>query len=88
MQYVSFSGFVNATDVSLKQVVDLEAEAVKRIGPGRSDIDREVDLEIWTWYQDQQTVGSKPSWHEVRVYCMLCFGQDIAYSSHRKSICS
>jgi hypothetical protein len=46
MWYVSFAGLVNATDVSLKQMVELEAEAVKRIGPGHSDIIREVDLEI------------------------------------------
>jgi hypothetical protein len=65
------AGHVNATDESLKQVMDLEAEAVKRIGPGRSDIDREVDLEIWTWYQDRQTAGSKPSWREVSVCTVL-----------------
>jgi hypothetical protein len=46
MWYVSFAGLVNATDVSLKQVVELEAEAVKGIDSGRSDIVREVDLEI------------------------------------------
>jgi hypothetical protein len=55
-------------------VVDLEAEAVKRIGPGRSDIDKEVDLEIWTWYRDRQTAGSKPSWREVSVYAMFLAG--------------
>ncbi|PNF42992.1 hypothetical protein B7P43_G09562 [Cryptotermes secundus] len=59
-------GPVNAADESLKQVMELEAEAVKRIGPGRSDIDREVDLEIWTWYQNRQAAGSKPNWREVQ----------------------
>jgi hypothetical protein len=62
------AGLVNATDESLKQAVDLEAEALKRTGSRRSDVDKEVDLEIWTWYQDRQSAGSKPSWHEVSVY--------------------
>jgi hypothetical protein len=64
------TGPANATD-GCSQVVNLEEEAPKKACSRRSDIDKEVDMEIWRWYQDQQAKGSKPSWHEVSVYIRL-----------------
>ena len=55
-------------DGSSQQAVDLEEDSLKKAGSRRSEIDMEVDLELWTWYQNQQTKGRKPSWHEVGIY--------------------
>ena len=55
-------------DGSSQHAVVLEEEGLKKTGSRRSEIDMEVDLELWTWYQNQQTKGRKPSWHEVGVY--------------------
>jgi hypothetical protein len=72
MWCVSLTGLTKATDGSSEQVhleeeeeEEEEEEALKKAASRRSCIDKEVDLEIWTWYKDQQTKGSKPSWHEV-----------------------
>ncbi|XP_021926468.1 uncharacterized protein LOC110833118 isoform X2 [Zootermopsis nevadensis] len=58
-------GLANATD-RCSQAVKVEEDVPKKACSRRSDIDKEVDMEIWTWYQDQQAKGSKPSWHEVQ----------------------
>lgn len=55
-------------DGSSQKVVNLEEGDLKKAGSRRSEIDVEVDLELWTWYQNQQTKGRKPSWHEVGIY--------------------
>jgi hypothetical protein len=61
------TGVSKAADGSSQQAVDLEEEGLKKAGSRRSEIDMEVDQELWTWYQKQQTVGRKPSWHEVGI---------------------
>jgi hypothetical protein len=64
------TGLSNAADGCM-QMVSVEEEAPKKACSRRTDIDKEVDMEIWTWYQDQQAKGSKPSWHEVSVCFIL-----------------
>jgi hypothetical protein len=61
------TGVSKAADGSSQQAVDLEEEGLKKAGSRRSEIDMEVDQELWTWYQKQQRVGRKPSWREVGI---------------------
>jgi hypothetical protein len=56
-----------AADGSSQYPVDLEEEGLKKPGSRRSEIDMEIDQELWMWYQKQQTKGRKPSWHEVGI---------------------
>jgi hypothetical protein len=58
------TGVSKAADRS-QQAIDMEGEGLKKTGSRRSEIDMEVDQELWTWYQKQQSEGRKPSWHEV-----------------------
>jgi hypothetical protein len=60
------TGVSKAVDGS-SQAIDVEEEGLKKAGSRRSEIDMEVDQELWTWYQKQQTKGRKPSWHEVGI---------------------
>jgi len=60
------TGVSKAADGS-SQAIDMEEEGLKKAGSRRSEIDVEVDQELWTWYQKQQTKGRKPGWHEVGI---------------------
>jgi hypothetical protein len=82
MWYVSLTGLAGAAD-GCSQVANLEGATPKKTCSRRSDIDKEVDMEIWKWYQDQQAKGSKPSWHEVSICIVQYHPGSVSYSGFR-----
>ncbi|KAJ4439801.1 hypothetical protein ANN_07929 [Periplaneta americana] len=60
------SNEAESSERSCERVEAVEEITSKKLGSRRSDTDKEIDQEIWEWYQTQQTRGSKPTWHEVQ----------------------
>lgn len=51
---------------NVEKLVQGEEDSIKKSVERRNDVDKQVDQEMWAWYQVEQKKGNKPNWHEVQ----------------------